>query len=142
MRRRELLDVVLDRLLPPVDELGGAGALGLAASLDRDPLADAAPGALDEVLAALPKDFLDRDGEDQDRSLQQIETQQAEAFSILISVAYNAYYVDPRVLERIEGRTAYKAGPPQPRGYEIEPFDETLLAQISRREPFWRKVDP
>lgn len=137
----QLLSAVLDRLLPAVDELPGAGALGLAERARRDPLLDAAPGAIDTVLDVLPSDFEALDGAGQDRALSEAQARCRDAFAILISIAYNSYYVDPRVLARIERLTEYKAGPPQPRGYEIEPFDESLLARTRSREPFWRRVE-
>jgi hypothetical protein len=132
---------VLDRLLPAVDELPGAGALGLAETAQRDPLLDAAPGAIETVLGALPADFESLDAEGQDRALRRAQDRNEDAFAILISIAYNSYYVDARVLARLERLTGYEAGPPQPRGYEVEPFDASLLEPIKNREPFWRKVE-
>jgi hypothetical protein len=141
MSRLELLPHVLDRLLPAVDELGGAGELGLAARLNDDPLLIAAPGSIGTVLDALPDGYSTLEPAAQSEALRQIERQEPEAFAILISAAYNAYYVDARVLARIERRTAYKAGAPQPGGYDIEPFDESILAQIAERDPLWREVE-
>lgn len=141
MSTHELLGAVLDRLLPAVDELDGAGGLGLAATALDDPLLHAAPEAIDVVLALLPPDFVTLDTPSQDGALRAAQAAEPDAFGILISVAYNAYYVDPRVLARIDRLTEYKAGAPQPGGYEVEPFDETLLVQIRKREPFWREVE-
>lgn len=140
MSREELLIAVLDRLLPATGALAGAGELGLAPKLSGDPLLDAAPDVIERVLEALGEGFLELDDAAKDEALRRVERDEADAFSILISVVYNAYYIDERVLRRIEGLTAYKAGAPQPGGYDIEPFDESLLARTSRREPFWRKV--
>ena len=118
------------------------GALGLADVALADPLLAAAPGAIDTVLGALPAAFETLDSSSQDDAIREVQASEPDAFGILISVVYSAYYIDPRVLARIERLTEYKAGAPQPDGYEIEPFDETLLAQIRAREPFWRKVQP
>ena len=140
MSTGDLLGAVLDRLLPAVDELAGAGALGLADVALTDPLLAAAPGAVELVLGALPASFETLAAAAQDEALRTVQSSEPEPFGILISVAYNAYYSDARVLARIDRLTEYKAGAPQPTGYEIEPFDETLLAQTREREPFWRKV--
>lgn len=140
MSRLDLLAQVLDRLLPAIDDLGGAGELGLAARLSDDPLLIAAPVSIDAVLDALPEGYSTLEPGVQSEMLGQIERQLPDAFAILISAAYNAYYVDSRVLARIERRTAYKAGAPQPGGYDIEPFDESILAQTAEREPLWREV--
>ena len=136
-----LLGAVLDRLLPPVDELAGAGELGLAPTAIDDPLLGAAPEAINTVLGALPSTFETLEPRERDALLSATQDREPDAFAILLSVAYNAYYSDPRVLARLDRLTEYKAGAPQPAGYEIEPFDETMLAQIQQREPFWRKVN-
>ena len=141
MKNQRLLGDVLDCLLPAVDELAGAGSLGLADSVLSDPLLAAEPGAIDKVLDALPEDFTDLDPRGKNKSLRLAQKLNPDAFGILISVAYNAYYVDPRVLARINHLTEYKAGAPQPDGYEVEIFDESVLTQIRERNPFWRKVN-
>lgn len=140
--QQALLAAVLDRLLPAVDELPGAGGLGLAERAPNDPLLDAAPGAVADVLAALPEEFETLAVVEQDEALRTAQDRHPDEFGILINVAYNAYYIDPRVLVRIERLTAYKAGAPQPGGYPIEPFDESILEQTRNRDPFWRKVEP
>ncbi|MGI9659383.1 MAG: hypothetical protein ACR2OD_10780 [Gaiellaceae bacterium] len=141
MSHAQLLSAVLDRLLPSVDELGGAGELGLTETALRDPLLAAAPHAIASVLDALGGEFESSEPRAQDEALRSVEQREPDAFAILISVAYNAYYSDPRVLARLDRLTEYKAGAPQPGGYEIEPFEETMLAQIRQREAFWRKVN-
>jgi hypothetical protein len=49
---------------------------------------------------------------------------------------YIAYYQHPRVLEAL-GR---EARPPHPEGYEIEPFDPSLLEPVRRRPKLYREV--
>jgi hypothetical protein len=136
-----LLAAVLDRLLPATDELAGAGALGLAGAVERDPLLETMPDALARVYARLPEAFPQLDGQAQDDALRGAERDEPAAFAILVNCAYNAYYVDPRALARIERRTGYRALAPQPAGYEIEPFDERLLVRVRAREPFWRRIE-
>jgi hypothetical protein len=36
--------------------------------------------------------------------------------------------------------TGYPNRPPQPEGYALEPFDESLLAAVRARGPIWRQV--
>ena len=52
--------------------------------------------------------------------------------------AYVAYYRDARVLQGIELATGYPNRPPQPLGYELEPFDESILAVVRSRGPQYR----
>lgn len=45
-----------------------------------------------------------------------------------------AYYSHPAVIQAF----GWPLAPPQPEGYTLEPFDESLLAPVKRRKPFWR----
>ena len=137
----ERLSAVLDRLLPAVDELGGAGELGLGEVVRGDPLLDAAPGAIDLVLAGLPDGFEDLEPTARDEALRKVELAEPKSFGILVSVAYNAYYVDPRVLGRIGSSHGLQSRFAAADGYEVEPFDESILAKTKERKPFWREVE-
>jgi hypothetical protein len=129
---------VLDRLLPAVDELPGAGGLGLADAITQDPLAHQRPDHVAAFLARLPTDFAACDTDERDRVLGEIERELPEAFETLINLVYNAYYLDPRVLGRIERLTGYRARAPQPLGYTVEALDQRLLAPVRGRPPQWR----
>jgi len=136
-----VLSAVLDRLLPPVDDLPGAGTLGLSERVRRDAASAPVVGELAaRVLRGLPRGYDTLDERAQVVALQEAEAADAVDFAGLVNVAYNAYYTDRRVLERLERTTGYAARPPQPLGYELEPFDESLLAKVREREPFWRAV--
>jgi len=125
-----LLVAVLDRLLPPNGDLPGAGSLGLAAQV---PASAAQP-----ILAALPADFLALAAAAQVAALQAVEAAGPTRFHELVRFAYVAYYRDSRVLARIELATGYPDRPPQPLGYELEPFDESLLDVVKTRGPQYR----
>ena len=125
-----LLVAVLDRLLPPNGDFAGAGGLGLAAQV---PASAAQP-----ILAALPADFLALDAAAQVAALQAVEAANRLGFHELVRFAYVAYYRDSRVLARIELATGYPDRPPQPLGYELEPFDESLLDVVKARGPQYR----
>ena len=135
------LTAVLDTLLPPHDGLEGAGGLGLAAAViagarEAPHLGEPAFSALSQV----PDGFEALGADEREAQLRAVEAGDGASFGALINLAYNAYYTDPRVLERIERRTGYAARPPQPGGYELEPFDESVLSQVRKRAPFWREV--
>lgn len=55
-----------------------------------------------------------------------------EAFPVLLRTAYLCYYAQPSVVEllRLEGHDVNDA--PQPRGYAMEPFDQSLLPASPR----------
>jgi hypothetical protein len=139
--RDQLISTVLDRLLPPNQELPGAGSMGLGAKVEEEArLVPANGAALEQILSQLPADFTRQSSEAQDEALLQVEQAAPQVFFALIVMAYNAYYTDERVLKLIEQETGYAARPPQPLGYELKPFDENLLAKVRQREPFYRKV--
>lgn len=131
-----LLDSILSTLLPGDADWPSAGSLGLAASVRGD--CDAA--ALAAIVGAIPADFADGNADAREVALRAIEAACPDAFERLVAAAYLAYYTEPRVRTVIERLTGYAARPPQPRGYELEPFDEALLAKQKQRAPFWRKA--
>lgn len=125
-----LLVAVLDRLVPANGDLAGAGSLGLAAQV---PAAAAQP-----ILEALPAGFAALDAAAQVAALQAVEQANRLGFHELVRFAYVAYYRDSRVLARIELATGYPDRPPQPLGYEMEPFDESILDLVKTRGPQFR----
>ncbi len=131
-----LLDTILNTLLPGDIDWPSAGSLGLAAAVRGD--CDSA--ALATIVGATPAGFADGDADARETTLRAIETAHPDAFERLVAAAYLAYYTDPRVRHVIERQTGYAARPPQPLGYELEPFDEALLATQKQRAPFWRKA--
>jgi hypothetical protein len=131
------LALVLDTLLPGDGPWPSAGAVDLAAAIRAEGDGEA---CLAEILAALPPDFAAADVGTREAMLRAIEVAHADAFERLVTLAYTAYYVAPVVRIAIERETGYENRPPQPRGYELEPFDERLLETQKRRAPFWRKA--
>ncbi len=115
--RLRLLEAVLDRIVPPVDDLPGAGGLGLATALDGG-------------------DFAALDTPRQTAVLRVVEQGRPAAFATLVQLTYLVYYGDSRVHQRIGWRT----GGVQPLGFELPPFEGSILDEIRRREPFWRQV--
>jgi hypothetical protein len=136
---RTALRAIMDRLVPPIDELPGAGTMGLVPEVEAMAGQHASfhlalVGLLDGLSAVgfgmLPEPA-------QDDAIRAFETAQPVMFNALLEVVYLAYYGDPRVHRRIGWRT----GPLQPRGFDLPPFDETILDKTRQRQPFWRPVD-
>jgi hypothetical protein len=136
----ELLAAILDRLIPAVDELPSAGQMELTAEIVRLAGQQARFQRIFveamQSFASLNPSFGSLDGDQQDAALQSFESNSAELFSTLLTICYIVYYKDPRVHKRIgwDGRT------PQPDGNEMEPWDESVLENIRKREPFWRRA--
>lgn len=142
---RRNMRVVMDRLVPPVDDLPGAGSMGLLEKVEEMGSKHGRfQRSLVRFLDALSMDmsveaeggFLAMEPDQQDDAIREIEQSLATEFANVLEVVYLAYYAQPDVHRRIGWRT----GPLQPLGFELPPFDETILENIKKREPFWRKV--
>jgi len=136
---RAVLRAVMDRLVPPIDELPGAGTMGLLPAVEamagqHASFHRALVGLLDGLAA---EGFATLPGSAQDEAIGIFEKAQPVIFNALLEVVYLAYYGDERVHRRIGWRT----GALQPLGFELPPFDETILDKARRRPPFWRPVD-
>jgi hypothetical protein len=136
---RAVLRAVMDRLVPPINDLPGAGAMGLAPEVEamtrqHSSFHRALIGLLDglavEGFVALP-------GPVQDDAIGAFENAQPVMFNALLEVVYLAYYGD----ERVHRRIGWPTGALQPRGFELPPFDEAILDKTRLRQPFWRRVD-
>jgi hypothetical protein len=135
---RAVLRAVMDRLVPPVADLPGAGTMGLLDAVET--MAHAHPPfhhALLALLDGLPAAaFAALAGPDQDKAIAAFESAHPAAFSAALEVVYLAYYGDPRV----HGRIGWRGGPLQPGGFALPPFDEAILEKARQRQPFWRRV--
>jgi hypothetical protein len=135
---RTLMRAVMDRLIPPVDDLPGAGTMGLLAAVEamaarHVPFHRALVRLVDALAAG---GFPAAAGPTQDAAIRAFEQAQPQVFAAALEVVYLAYYSDARVHARIGWRT----GPIQPRGFPVPPFDDAILEQTRKRAPFWRRV--
>jgi hypothetical protein len=142
---RRNMRIVLDRIIPAVDGLPGAGSMGLLETVE-----EMAAGhgrfrtALVRFLDALSLDmeveaaggFTALSEERQVEAIREIESSLTREFNHMLEAVYLAYYSDPRVHQRIGWRT----GPLQPHGFQLAKFDASVLEKVRQREPFWRKV--
>ncbi len=88
----------------------------------------------------LPTGFTTADQDARTEALRTLEQAEPRRFAAIVNLAYNAYYIHPDVLALIESRSGFTARPPQPLGYELEPFDPAIMTRIRERAPFWRQV--
>ena len=143
---RVMLSEVMDRLIPAVDDLPAAGQMGLGPEVER--MASEVPRyaeGLEVFLAALAMDPLSRASggfralspNDQDNAIRVIERNIPDHFSTFLEIVYLVYYSQPAVHQRI----GWVGRPPQPEGFDLPPFDESILETAIKRKPFWRKVD-
>ena len=142
---RVVLTRVMDLIIPPAGDFPGAGVLGLAERLER---ASVRYGRLRSglltVLDAMSLDIASRieggfaalDEERQIAAITTVESDLPIQFSEFVELVYETYYTDSRVYERI----GWAGRPPQPEGFDLEPWDPAILEKVRKREPFWREV--
>ena len=135
-----LLEAIMDRMIPAVGDLPSAGQMGLideivelAAKQKR--FEDLFHSAITAFESKNP-DFLTSSASVQDENLKTFEINTPEHFNTIRTIVYIVYYKDSRVHKRI----GWDGQPPQPQGYEMDPWDESVLENARKREPFWRKV--
>jgi hypothetical protein len=134
-----VLAAALDRILPAVDNLAGAGEMGLGQEvIDRSRADSRFWDALSTVTEALSSsgDFVGLDRPNKDEVLRNIEESDASAFGLWLDVVYTIYYMQPAVHTWLN----WHGRPPQPEGNVMPPWDDSILEVARKREPFWRKV--
>ena len=122
---------LLDVLLPGDERFPPGSTTQVASWLAERP--EQFRAALEAVLTVLPDVLTETDAA-------AAEAAQPRAFATLLTGIYTAYYTDPVVRAVIERATGYSAGPPQPHGYVLPPFDPTFVALPAASAPSWRKV--
>lgn len=143
--QRDLLILMLNRIIPEEGTMPGAGDLGLAEFVEgvvgmQPSLRRLFSEALTqvEILAGRRSGdgFGALDGEAQDAVLKEVEASNPAFFDELVRQTYNGYYTNLQVFERLD------YAPPTKEQVERQPelLDESLLEQQKQRAPFWRQV--
>ena len=143
--QRQLLDAVLDRLIPLQENRPGAGSLGIGDFVES--VAAGEPGlirmfvqglAAIEIAAAErgPDGFAALSNEAMDDTLRSVEASNTAFFDQLVWQVYNGYYTNLTVFDSI-GYT--QPSVPSP-GAKLDLLDETLLEAQRQRPPFWTRV--
>ncbi len=139
---RATLATTLNRIIPAHETLPGAGDLGVAATIEATMVQSPVlrrtflDGLRAITLASGERDFGAYPADEQDAILRAIEAADPLGFSLLVEYTYRGYYALP-VVQRALGLSGE---PPQPRGYQMPPFDPALLTLQRQRAPFWRPV--
>ena len=137
---RQLISAILDRLIPANDDLPSAGRMGLEGEVlrlarNQQQFHERFTNALGTFCSTNPN-FTTSPAELQDEMLRSFETVHPDAFRTFLDISYIVYYKDSRVHKRL----GWENRPPQPEGYPMAPWDESVLKNIRKRKPFWRKA--
>lgn len=143
--QRELLDSVLDRLIPPQENRPGAGSLGVGDFVESVAMGE--PGLIRlfmqglsaiEIAAAErgPDGFAALSNDAKDEALKSVEALHRDFFDQLVLQVYNGYYTNLTVFDAI----GYSLPSVPVEGTKLELLDETLLEAQRQRPPFWTRV--
>ena len=87
-----------------------------------------------DIASRIEGGFAALDEERQIASLKTVEADLPDQFAVFVELIYETYYTDDRVHSRI----GWAGRPPQPEGFDLEPWDPSILETARKREPFWR----
>ena len=131
----ELLDAILDTLIPPSEDgrMPGAGSLGLAAAVAEETKA-AGEVVAAGLAAAEAAGFAERDLEGRVALLRDLESSQPAFVPTLFFTTCAAYYQHPKVLVGL----GLEPRPPHPKGYALEPGNLDALERVRARGKLYR----
>ena len=137
------LSAVLDELIPARDEeIPGAGSLGIGAFVETQ-LGDASSLAASGLTALDARardrgaaDFADLSTEERAPLLDEVAAQHPGFVESLFFHACMGYYQNPAVVTAL----GLEPRPPHPDGYELEPGDLGLLADVRKSGKLYRDV--
>ena len=133
----------MDLLIPSVDNLLGAGSMGLIIELEKIcERYETVYLSVKRIINAIELDpvsrvngsFIFLDTEIQEAIIENIEVNLSKDFSVVLNAIYSVYYQNIDVRKRIH----WKYESIQPNGFDMEPWDEAVLDKIKERKPFWR----
>ena len=138
-----LASEVLDQLVPAHDGFPGAGELGVAQHIDSVAASDSALGHLFEGgLASIESAshrthsaaFADLADDQKVQVLRAVESESPDFFAMLVRHSYAGYYSNRNIIELM----GLEARPPQPLGFDLDPFDPTTVEHVKERGKIWR----
>ena len=138
-----LASQVLDQLVPARDDFPGAGELGVAHHVDSVAASNPELGRLfHDGLASIESasrrahsaSFADLADDHKVQVLRAVEAGCPEFFAMLARHTYAGYYSNPRIIELL----GLEARPPQPLGFDLDPFDPATIENVKQRGKIWR----
>ena len=132
----DLLDSVLDTLIPPSEDgrMPGAGGLGLSGRVREAAPDEVLSPGLDALAAA---GFRELDLADRVETLRALEAEQPAFVPTVYTTLCTSYYLHPDVQTAL----GLEPRPPFPKGYELDPGDLDALERVRARGPIYRTVD-
>jgi hypothetical protein len=140
-QERSVLHAAMDEIIPAGDGMPAASEMGGVAYLERIAAGDAQVAEeIRTAIAALQKssaqpfDQLDHDA--RVAALKNLESREPNQLAHLRDYVYESYYTQPRVWKLI----GYEFYPTDHPGPHMEPFDESILADVRNRPKLYREA--
>jgi len=138
---KKVLAAAMDEIIPASDGMPAASAVGGMAYLERIAAGDAdvandIRSALAVLQSVSERAFDQLDGAARVAVLQKLEAQEPIQFAHLRDYVYESYYTQPRVWKLI----GYEFYPTDHEGPHMEPFDESILAEVRKRPKLYREA--
>lgn len=140
-RERGVLQAAMNEIIPAGDGMPAASEAGGVAYLERVAGADANVAVeIRNALTALAKcsenGFETLDREARIAALKKLEAGNPVEFAHLRDYVYESYYTQPKIWKLI----GYEFYPTDHPGPHMEPFDESILADVRKRPKLYREA--
>ena len=138
-----LVAKVLDQVVPARDGFPGAGELGVAQHVGSVAASEPDLGQrLQDGLTAIESAsrrtysvaFADLADDQKVQLLRTVEAESPQFFAMLVRHTYAGYYSNSKIIELM----GLEARPPQPLGFDLDPFDPSMVEKVSERGKIWR----
>ncbi|MFL2664804.1 MAG: hypothetical protein ACJ0G8_02440 [Dehalococcoidia bacterium] len=124
---------ILNIIIPPIDNLPGAGDLNLFNEITRmtsehERYSNVIKNTIEIINKSKKTKLIEK--------ISSFESEKPELFSLFLEIIYIAYYSNRKVQNRI----GWRLGPLQPQGFEIKEWDEKILDKVKQRKEFWKQI--
>jgi hypothetical protein len=145
-REAMVLEKAVDGLLPGGEGFPRASQVDTAASMVAELDANALEEWLCPGLATLDilagGDFVAVDEQTRVEALRRAQEEHGPFFDRLIDLSYYSYYAQPRVIATVRSLGFQYNDTPQPRGYDMEPFDPNNPEMLpAHPRGYYKKTD-
>lgn len=136
------IDLVADVLVPPAGSWPAPSALQLGADLVAH-LRESEAAAVRDALALLdaPDGFAQASVDERTGRVARLQESDPAAFEVVRRCVYFAYYAQPAVIRLLQELGYDINEAPQPRGYRMDPFTPTVVANIDTHRLIWIPAD-
>lgn len=143
--RQDILIAVLDCLIPEDSPMPSAGAVGVDIYIKSVcEQSSVTESVVMDVLNHTDKlsgdqmggPFVELANDDKTVVLRAVEESFSTLFNDFLTLTYKGYYTNPRVVEVI----GPDAGPPQPAGFTVKPFDERSLERVRQAGSLYKEI--